>query len=29
MQQYIVGSPMDRLALDILGPLPVTDLRKL
>ena len=26
MKQYIVGSPMERLALDILGPLPVTDL---
>ena len=28
MKQYIVGSPMERLALDILGPLPVTDLRQ-
>ena len=26
MKQYIVDSPMERLALDILGPLPVTDL---
>ena len=26
MKQYIVGSPMECLALDIFGPLPVTDL---
>ena len=28
MKQYIVGSPMERLALDMLGPLPVTDVRQ-
>ena len=26
MKQYIVGSSMEHLALDILSPLPVTDL---
>ena len=24
MQQYLVGTPMERLALDVLGPLPCT-----
>ena len=28
MKLYIVGAPMERLALDMLGPLPVTDLRQ-
>ncbi|PIK54590.1 hypothetical protein BSL78_08521 [Apostichopus japonicus] len=25
MQKYVVGAPMERVAMDILGPLPVTD----